>query len=109
MPAVVTATASATASGGEQRDPRAEESVAFGPAPHEVSLAQHVADAAHGVDQARLATGLGLAAQVADVDLERVGRGREVVAPDLVEDELAREDASWVLHEDGQAARTRCG
>ena len=36
-------------------------------------LPQRVADAAHGVDQARLAVRLGLAAQVADVDVERVG------------------------------------
>ena len=35
-------------------------------------LAQRVADAAHRVDQARLAARLGLAAQVADVDVERV-------------------------------------
>ena len=39
------------------------------------------------MDQPRLALGLGLAAQVADVDLQRVGRRGEVVAPDLLEDE----------------------
>ena len=50
---------------------------------------QHVADAAHRVDQPRLALGLGLAAQVADVDLEGVRGRREVVAPDLLEDERA--------------------
>ena len=48
---------------------------------------QHVPHTAHGVDQPRLALGLGLAAQVADVDLERVGGRGEVVAPDLLEDE----------------------
>ena len=38
-----------------------------------------------------LALFLGLAAQVPDVHLERVGRGGEVVAPDLLEDEAAVE------------------
>src|SRR5579884_2123468 len=47
---------------------------------------QHVADPTHRVDQPGLAAGLGLAPQVADVDLERVTGGREVVAPDLLED-----------------------
>ena len=56
---------------------------------HQVGLAQHVADAAHGVEQPRLVLGLGLAAQVADVDLEAVGGRREVEAPDLLEDEGA--------------------
>src|SRR5689334_21225463 len=49
-------------------------------------LAQRVADAAHGVQQPRLALGLGLAALVADVDLEGVLGGGEVVAPHLLED-----------------------
>jgi len=40
------------------------------------------------VHQARATLGLGLAAQVADVDLEGVGGGREVEAPDFLEDAL---------------------
>ena len=50
-------------------------------------LAQRVADAAHGLDQPRLAARLGLAPQVADVDVERVRRVPEVVAPDPLEDD----------------------
>ena len=62
-------------------------------------LAERVADAAHRVDQARLAVCLGLAAQVADVDLERVRRGPEVVAPDAVEDHVARQHLARVAQE----------
>ena len=72
-------------------------------------LAQHVADAAHRLDQARLAAGLGLAPQVADVDLERVGRGAEVVAPDPLEDQLAGQHLARVAQEAARAGRTRCG
>src|SRR5688572_25185242 len=56
-------------------------------APMGSGLLEHVADPTHRVDQARLALGLGLAPQVADVDLEGVGSGGEVVAPDLLQDE----------------------
>jgi hypothetical protein len=45
------------------------------------------------VQQPRLTLRLELAADVADVDLERVGRRREVEAPDLLEDERPLEDA----------------
>src|SRR6185312_3402697 len=42
---------------------------------------------------------LGLAPQVADVDLERVRRRAEVVAPHAVEDLAAGEDLARVVHE----------
>src|SRR6195952_1846417 len=61
--------------------------------------AQDVPDPAHRVDEARLALGLGLAPQVADVDLEGVAGGREVVAPDLLEDAGARQDPARVRDE----------
>src|SRR5258708_26458708 len=48
------------------------------------------------MDEPRLAIGFGLAAEVADVDLERVGVGAEVVAPDAIEDDLARHDLPGV-------------
>ena len=51
---------------------------------------------------ARLAAGLGLAPQVADVDAERVRPGAEVVAPDALEDLRAREHLARVLHEQGE-------
>src|SRR5258708_2492148 len=44
----------------------------------------------------RLAVGLELAAQIADVDIERVRLRSEVVAPDLVEDHVAAEDLALV-------------
>src|SRR3954465_5571334 len=62
-------------------------------------LAEDVAHAADGVDQPRFVADLGLAAQVADVDLERVRRGREVEAPDLVEQPAALEHPARVPHE----------
>src|SRR5438309_1384894 len=60
---------------------------------------QHVADPAHGVHESRLAAGLGLAAQVADVDLERVGGGAEVIAPHAVEDRGARQHLARMAHQ----------
>ena len=76
---------------GEQHDPPAEG--------HGRGVAQDVADAAHGVQQPRLAAGLGLAPQVADVDLQRVGGGPEVIAPHAVEDLPAGEHLARVVQE----------
>ena len=53
-------------------------------------LAQHVADAAHRVDQRARAGVLELAPQVADVDAQRVRGRAEVVAPDAVVDQAVR-------------------
>ena len=61
---------------GEQGEPPAEAHC----------LTQRVPDSAHRLDQPRLAALLGLAAQVADVDLERVRARSEVVAPDRLEE-----------------------
>ena len=58
-----------------------------------------VADAAHRVDQPRLAAGLGLAPQVADVDVERVRGEAEVVAPDALEDDRPRQHLARVEQE----------
>src|SRR3954451_14422286 len=64
--------------------------------------AQHVADAAHGVhDGARAGRGE-LAAQVPDVDAQRVGLWAEVVAPHAVVDDAVRQDRSRVAHEEIQ-------
>ena len=63
------------------------------------TLPQHVAGAAHGVQQARLAPRLELAAQVGDEDVDRVGLGERVVAPDVVEEGLARDDEPGVAHQ----------
>ncbi len=65
-------------------------------------LSQDVADAAHRVQQARLAARLGLAAQVAHVDAERVRARAEVVAPDALEDLRARQHLARVLEEQRQ-------
>src|SRR2546428_1158416 len=54
--------------------------------------AERIADAAHGPDEPRLAAGLGLAPEVADVDVERLRRRLEVVAPDAFVDGVARHD-----------------
>src|SRR4051812_12353388 len=60
---------------------------------------QHVSRAADGVQQPRLAAGLELAAQVGDEDLDRVRRREGVIAPDLVEQALARDHDALVAHE----------
>src|SRR4051812_26535523 len=54
---------------------------------------------ADGVQQARLAARLELAAQVGDEDLDRVRLRERVVAPDLVEQALARDDDALVAHQ----------
>jgi hypothetical protein len=54
-------------------------------------LTQDVTHAAHGVDQPRFSFGLGLPAQIADIHLEGVARGREVETPHLLEDAAAGE------------------
>src|SRR3954453_11497591 len=63
------------------------------------SCAQHVAGAADGVQQPRLAAALELAAQVGHEDLDRVGRRERVVAPDVLEQPLARHDDALVAHQ----------
>src|SRR3954447_13391414 len=64
------------------------------------SVLDHVAGAPFGVEQARLAAGLELAAQVGDEDVDRVGRSGRVVAPDLVEEPLAGYDEPVVSHQE---------
>src|SRR5262245_43820752 len=54
---------------------------------------------ADGVQQPRLAAGLELAAQVGDEDLDGVRRRKWVVAPDLLEEALARHDDPLVAHQ----------
>src|SRR5262245_36250333 len=62
-------------------------------------VAEDVPHAPDGVDEPGFPVGFGLASQVADVDLEGVGCGAEVIAPYLVEDEAAGEDPPGVEHE----------
>src|SRR3954468_10426084 len=63
------------------------------------SSTEDVARAADRVQQARLAARLELAAQVGDEDLDRVRLRERVVAPDLVEEALARDDDALVAHQ----------
>src|SRR5262249_8166176 len=60
---------------------------------------EHVAGSALGVEQARLASGLELAAQVGDEDVDGVGLFEGVVAPDVLEQPLARDDQLLVAGE----------
>src|SRR5215218_6780426 len=64
-----------------------------------ISSTEHVPRSADRVQQPRLAAGLELAAQVGDEDLDRVRRGERVVAPDLLEQPLARHDDALVAHQ----------
>src|SRR4029453_527618 len=63
------------------------------------SSTQHVPRAADGVQQPRLAAGLELAAQAGDEDLARFRRRERVVAPDPLEQALARHDDALVAHQ----------
>src|SRR5258705_5504031 len=62
-------------------------------------LAEDIADAAHRVDQARLASAFELLAQIAHIDLDNVALAAEVVAPDAIIDHLAREHLLRMAHE----------
>src|SRR3954451_9851176 len=72
-------------------------------------VAQDVTDASDGVQQPRLALRLELAAHVADVHLEAVGRRGEVEAPDLLEDERAVEHPSGAAQEQLEQAELGAG
>src|SRR5690348_2595805 len=63
-------------------------------------LLENVAGAPFGVEETRLAARLELAAQIGDEDVDRVRRRGRVVAPDLVEEALARDDQALVVHEE---------
>jgi hypothetical protein len=56
-------------------------------------------DPAHGVDQPRRAAFLRLSPQVADVHVERIGARAEVVAPDALEDDRARQHLPGIPQE----------
>src|SRR5215831_12298650 len=71
------------------------------------ALAKRVANTAHGMNQPRLLIDLELAPQVADVHLEGVGAGPEVVAPDLLEDLGTAEHHPGIAHE--QLEKTELG
>src|SRR5215211_672528 len=62
-------------------------------------LPQDVAGAAYGVKHARLAAGLELPAQGRDEHVDGVGLGERVIAPDVVQQRLARDDDPLVPHE----------
>src|ERR1035441_541331 len=64
--------------------------------------AQAVADVTHGLDRIPLVRVAELAAQVADVDLEHLGAGVEVKAPNGVEDLLAGENLIGMAHQVGE-------
>jgi hypothetical protein len=60
---------------------------------------ESVARSAHSLGHRRASPAAGLVAQVADVDVDDVGAGVEVVVPDGGEDLLAAEDVTRVAHE----------
>ena len=70
--------------------------------------AQRVSDAAHRLDQPRPAVRLGLAPQVADVDVERVRCESEVVSPDALEDHRAREHLTGIPQEELEQVELPC-
>src|SRR6476469_6255107 len=63
------------------------------------TLAQRVADAADRVDQTRRPVLLRLAAEVPDVDVQRVRGRAEVVTPHALEDDRSCQHLAWVAQE----------
>src|SRR4051812_1717376 len=61
--------------------------------------AEDVARAADRMEETRLATGFELPSQVGDEDLDRVRDRERVIAPDLVEQLLARDHEALVAHQ----------
>src|SRR5215213_8624431 len=61
--------------------------------------AEDVARAADRMEEPGFATGFELSAEVRDEDLDRVGDGEGVVAPDLVEEPLAGDHEALVAHQ----------
>src|SRR5947209_19317107 len=61
--------------------------------------AEDVARAADRMKEARLPTGFQLSSEVGHEHLDRVRHGERVVAPDLVEQALARDDDPLVAHQ----------
>src|SRR5262249_53888440 len=70
---------------------------------------EDVAHAAHRMHDPRLAAGLGLAAQVADVDLERVRGRTEVIAPNAVEDRPPGEYLAGMAEQQFEQQELRAG
>src|ERR1039457_1241721 len=58
----------------------------------------HVADAAHGLDELLRVAVVDLAAQVADVDVDDVGEAVVIHIPDVLDDHGAAEGAALVAH-----------
>src|SRR3982751_2177353 len=61
--------------------------------------AEYVARAADRMEESRFPTGFELPSQVGDEDLDRVGDRERVIAPDLVEQLLARDHEPLVAHQ----------
>src|SRR5436190_20064936 len=72
-------------------------------------LAEHIAHAAHGVDEPGLPFLLELAAQVSDVYAERVRGRAEVVSPHPLVDHRPGEDLAGVSHEQLEQLELRPG
>src|SRR6478735_1559004 len=61
--------------------------------------AEYVARAADRMEETRLATGFKLPSEIRDEDLDRVRDRERVIAPDLVEQLLARDHEALVAHQ----------
>ena len=93
----------------DDRDQRGDRGHAQRDAPLEAHVRTTYPTPAHRVHEARLTLGLGLAAQVADVHVERARTGLEVEAPDVLVDLLARQDDAGVLHQQRQQVELGLG
>src|SRR5260221_14624741 len=67
-------------------------------------VVERVPGAAHGADEVGRAGEIDRLAQAADVDVDGACLDIDVMAPDLVEQLLAQEDAAGMLHEEAQQA-----
>src|SRR5690606_9907967 len=74
----------------------------------ESGLPQREADAANGLDQFRGAGCVELSAQIADVDIDHVRIDVRMLAPDVIEDGVAREHMASVAGEVFQQGELTC-
>src|SRR3954470_7526086 len=97
---------------GSARRTRTTRSIT-GPAPHPLRgrswSAHYVPGTAHGVQYARLTLGLELAPQVRDEHVDGVGLAERGIAPDLLEQLVARDDEALVAHHELEQLELACG
>ena len=74
-----------------------------------IRLPQNIAHTTDGVDKASIALTFRLLTQVADIDLESIAGGREIVTPYLFQDLAAGENLAGIFHQQLQQRKLGAG